>query len=209
MKYNFEELFGDPLSVRQPRRVTRVDVHVDAESVAGRIGSRTSANKYYRGHHMEKDVYTLKDKKFRSLSLPARHFRMTGAGRNGTYTEQFAYKPRVPVKTLRRAYVKQEVSAKANDVMMLLDAEHALNAARVDNLSHGGVREIAPDDGFDPAVTDVAAQDGADFNEFDRMRGMSYQFNYSDPANMALVAKQNFMLALSGHSTTPVNRRLQ
>ena len=81
-----------------------------------------------------------------------------------------------------------------------------MNAAHVDNLMQGGVRDIAPDDGFDPAVTNVAAQDGADFNEFDRMRGMSYQFNYSDPANMAMVAKQNFMQALAGHTTRPVAR---
>ena len=205
---DFETLYDTGASsganVQRPHRKTGTDVHVKAVSIAGRIGSRTRENKHYSSVFVEKYIYSLHDKKYRSLKPSTSYFSSVGCGRAGTYNYEFAYKPEVPSVREPMSQVDHNVyTGGTNNVMMLFDAEHAINASDVNKLSHGGVKSIPVSTHIDPAVSDVVPLDGPDSMTLDRTRGLSYQFKYTDPSGLALMAKENFMSAMAGKVTNP------
>jgi hypothetical protein len=205
---DFETLYDTRSSghahTRKQSRKVGVVANATRVSVAGRIGNRTKNNKHYSSTFVEKDVYKLEDPKYRSLKQKQSYYTSVGCGRAGTYNEEFEYKPGVP----HTATVKSEVDPHAytgdmEDTMMLLDAEHALNAEKVNKLSHGGIRSIPRATHTDPVVSDVVPLVGPDAMSLNRMRGLSYQFNYTDPSGLVLMAKENFMSAMAGKITNP------
>lgn len=208
--YNFESLYetgsGPTSVIHPPSAVKGVDVRVEPVSVTGRIGSRTRHNRYYSDEQVEADEYSLKDKKYRSLWPGRSYFTQVGNGRNGTYTEQFPYKPQIPRTSNAdpvEVHVSPRMSTQIDDVMILSDAKHAFNAAEVNTLSHGGVRDIEYKSGVDPAVTPTVPTDGPDTVDLGRMRGLNYQFHYTDPSNMHRIARQNFMSAMADKVVDP------
>ena len=204
---NFETLYDTYASkntkVYKSQRKKSVLFRVPEVSAAGRIGSRTNKNKHYTSSLVEKDVYALKDKKYRTLNLPVSYYMSVGCGRNGTYNEEFEYKPGVPATSNIVSQVQSQVYGHRENTMMLLDAEHALNASNVNKLSHGGIKSIPVDTHVDPAVSDVVAMEGPDSISLNRMRGLRYQFNYTNPAGLSLLAQENFMAAMAGKITNP------
>ncbi len=176
-----------------------VDVHVTPESHTGRVSHRTSTNRHYADVHTERDFYTLKDKKYRSLWLPTKTIKAAGAGRDGTYVDMWKYAPSIPVITRREPrHYQVGKSNVQNDTMTLLDPEHALNASKVDLLSHGGIRDIESLGPTNGAVDNVVPSTGPDAKDLDEMRGLGYQFNYSSLPHMNKRAKKNFMAAVAG-----------
>jgi hypothetical protein len=196
---NFETLYDTRSSGhahnRQQKRKVGVVAHVKVESVAGRIGKRTKENPHYASAFIEKDVYRLIDPKYRSLRQKKSYYTSVGCGRAGTYNEVFKYKPGVPDVSKHKSQVDPHVyTGEMEKTVMLLDPEHAINAEKVNELSHGGVKSIPQTTHIDPAVSDGVPMEGPDTMSLNRMRGLSYQFNYTDPSGLALMAKTLWLL---------------
>jgi hypothetical protein len=188
--------------VRFPGVVHGVDAHVAPYSLTGLIGERTENNKYYSDATVQSDVFKLKDHKYRSLWVDEGITRASRAGRDGTYVDMWEYAPGIPaISTPQDRYYDVQTSNTMNDTEMLLDAEHALNAAKHVKLSHGGVRDIPPAARVSPAVDNVVPSVGPDTTDLDSLRGLSYQYNYKDMSSLRLIARENFMKAVAGLRT--------
>jgi hypothetical protein len=170
--------------------------------VTGVIGDRTRSNKHYRDVHVECDVYSLKDPKYRSLWLSRGMIQAAHAGKNGTYVDMWTYDPYVPnISTNEARHRAHMTSSQLGDTMMLLDPEHALNAANVEKLSHGGIRDIPSVPVYSKSVDNVVPEVGPDATDLDTWRGLRYQFNYSKSDQLKHMARENFMKAIAGLST--------
>lgn len=182
-----------------PTQKTRPPANEQEKSETGRISARTEHNEYYEDVHTERDIYKLKDKKFRSLWLPTNMIKPAAAGKNGTYDYMFKYAPSIPyITTLEPRHYTHTQSTTMNDVEMLLDAEHAINAANYEKLSHGGIREIDPVGPMNPSVDNVVAPTGPDATDLSDMRGLEFQYNYVKRSVLNPTARRNFMRSQSG-----------
>lgn len=185
-----------------PQTKSFSDATAQEKHITGDIGTRDVTNKYYQDVNIEKNFWTLKDKKYRSLWVSVPMTKAAHAGKDGTYYDIWNYQPMIPSVSANKPRDRRgSASNTMNDVMTLLDSEHALNAEKHVKLSHGGIRNILPAGTVNRAVDNVVPTVGPDTTDLDSMRGLQFEYNYGNMDQLKHIARQNFMKAVAGLNT--------
>lgn len=186
-----------PLIVQTPRKGSagpniNIKKYTDRDSVSGKIGERTDSKRRYSDVHVMKNVFSLRDPKYRTLSLQIPFIKSSHSGKDNEYTEQYPYIPVIP-HSIRRLSRHYNPSRSINDQMNLYDSEHVLGVVDPRKFSHGGIRDLNNPGIVNNEVDNVVPKQGPDSVSLNRHRGLQFQYNYKNKKNIKKVADRNFL----------------